>query len=161
MAARIRLDTGPARATHISPRRPPRRFDGLTGVGLAMPMANVPPLPISDSSRRPPPIGSKWAIGSSVRRPRYRAVLSPRRLAIQAWENSWMGKATSRNTAPRTMSRKMASGVRMSPMRAGRYSRPRRSAFLASYSSWVSAPWSTSVFSSASVRVTEAGSAAA
>ena len=36
-AARTRLESGPAAATIASPRRPPCRFIGLTGVGLAQP----------------------------------------------------------------------------------------------------------------------------
>ncbi len=42
-----------------------------------------------DAGNRTVPTGSMWLIGLSEIRPNMRAVGSPRRLAIQAWADSW------------------------------------------------------------------------
>ncbi len=95
MAAITRFDNGPAAATHASPRRPPWRFMGFTGVGFAYPKKNVPCVRMAEITSIRPPTGSKWTLGFSVRRPCQRAVESPRRYAANAWQNSWTGKPTS------------------------------------------------------------------
>ena len=84
--AMTRLDAGPASATASSPFRRSRRLFGLTGVGLAQPKTNPPPS--TETTRRSPPIGSKWATGFSVSRPNNLAVASPRRYATSACEAS-------------------------------------------------------------------------
>ena len=78
MQAMIRFEAGPARATATSPFRRSRRFEGLTGVGLAQPKSS--PLPDrAVSTRSSPPNGSKWTIGLRVSRPNTLAVPSPSR----------------------------------------------------------------------------------
>ncbi len=79
MRARIRLEPGPAKATHILPLRMLTfglKFWGLKGTGLAHPKTGLPRMSRT-RGRMTVPSGSMCGMGLRVRRPIYLAVGSP------------------------------------------------------------------------------------
>src|SRR5690606_5406485 len=90
--ASSRLAAGPAKATHIMPRRGFLNRVGSTMTGLAQPKPKNSSIKV--------PMGSKWTKGLRVSRPSYLGRGSPRRTATAAWAYSWMA-STSRTAAAR------------------------------------------------------------
>ncbi len=70
-AAKMKLETGPARATRVVSRTGFLKLAGLKGTGLAQPI-------IREKNSIRVPMGSRWARGLRVSRPSSLAVLSPR-----------------------------------------------------------------------------------
>ena len=87
ITAKIKLDTGPARATMAISLRGSLKLRQSTGTGLAQPK-KTPPVNRATPGKITVPKISRWAIGLIVNLPSSFAVGSPFRLATQAWANS-------------------------------------------------------------------------
>ena len=112
--AKTRLEAGPAREISAASARGFFRFQGLNGVGLAQPK-RMPAWSKKRIGTMIVPSRSMWTSGLRLILPRCRAVGSPRRLAIQAWADSWTLMEIARAAIASKRVRKISRGF--SPIR--------------------------------------------
>ena len=86
ISAKIRFETGPARATSAMPRLGLEKLFAFTGTGYAHPNPQNKIAAV--------PTGSRWRRGFKDNLPSRLAVLSPSKFAEYPWANSWTGKLT-------------------------------------------------------------------